>query len=313
MKHNDPMRYLAALDIGGSKAEAVLFQENGKILSHFVMPGGIPFELGVEPALKNALAVLEKLTAGEHKISAFYGSIATVQYYQDRFDEAFQKEFLEIGSIRLEGDGPCLISTEVGHNDGASLICGTGSSLYIRKGDKYHHIGGGGHLVDSCGSGFMLGRLALQAALRASDGSEPPTLLTEVIRQKAGCDIWKDFAAIYDGGRAFIASFAECVFQAREMGDITARRIFNRCASDLADLIWAACAELGDKYDLILNGGIFRNFPEYADVIRAQAPKGVNVILSDVPPIYGCAVEAMHDLGLTCDEIFKQNFMNSYK
>lgn len=307
------MRCLAALDIGGSKAEAVLFREDGTILSHFVMPGGVPFELGVEPALKNALAVVEKLTAMEQKIHALYCSIATVQYYQEIFDKAFAQVFPQLAMIRIEGDGPCLISTEAGHNDGASLICGTGSSLYIRKGDAYHHIGGGGHLVDSCGSGFMLGRLALQAALRASDGSEPPTLLTEVIRQKAGYDVWKDFAAIYDGGRAYIASFAECVFRAREMGDITARRIFNRCASDLSDLIWAACKELGDHYVLILNGGIFRNFPEYAEVIRAQAPKGVRVILSDLPPIYGCAVEAMYDLRLTCDETFRQNFMNSYK
>jgi N-acetylglucosamine kinase-like BadF-type ATPase len=137
--------------------------------------------------------------------------------------------------------------------------------------------------------------------------------LTDVIREKAGCDIWKDFPAIYDGGRAFIASFAECVFRAREMGDITARRIFNRCASDLSDLIWAAYKDLGGPYDLILNGGIFRNFPEYADVVRAQSPKDVRMILSDIPPIYGCAVEAMHDLGLTCDENFKKNFMASYK
>ncbi len=314
MHNNDLMRYLVALDIGGSKAEALLLREDGRVVSRLVMPGGVPFEMGLEPALNNAVSVVKKLLADcDKKIAAFYGSIATVQYYQDCFDEQFRKEFSEIGSVRLEGDGPCLISTVVGHRDGASLICGTGSSLYIRKGDTYHHIGGGGHLVDSCGSGFMLGRLALQAALRASDGSEQPTLLTTVIREKAGCDVWKDFAAIYDGGRAYIASFAECVFRAREMGDITARRIFNRCASDLSDLVWAAYQELGGPYDLILNGGIFRNFPEYADVIKAQSPKGVNVILSDLPPIYGCAVEAMHDLGLTCDEAFHRNFMESYQ
>lgn len=310
---NESMRCLAVLDIGGSKAEAVLLREDGTIFSHFVMPGGTPFELGVEPALKNALAVVEKLTAGAQKIHALYCAIATVQYYQDIYDKRFAEAFPQLEKIRIEGDGPSLISTEVGHKDGASLICGTGSSLYIRKGDAYHHIGGGGHLVDSCGSGFMLGRLALQAVLRASDGSELPTLLTDVIREKAGYDVWKDHAAIYAGGRAYIASFAECVFRARQMGDITARRIFNRCASDLSDLIWAACKELGDHYDLILNGGIFRNFPEYAEVIKAQAPKGVNMILSDLPPIYGCAVEAMHDLGLTGDETFRKNFMESYQ
>ena len=76
--------------------------------------------------------------------------------------------------------------------------------------------------------------------------------------------------------------------------------------------IWAAYRELEGPYDLILNGGIFRNFPEYAQAVKALAPTTVNVIFSDVPPVYGSAVEAMHDLGLACTDSFREKFLSSY-
>ena len=59
-------------------------------------------------------------------------------------------------------------------------------------------------------------------------------------------------------------------------------------------------------------GGIFRNFPEYAQAVKALAPTTVNVIFSDVPPVYGSAVEAMHDLGLACTDSFREKFLSSY-
>ena len=301
------------MDLGGTKAEAILFREDGEILSRIVRAGGTPFEDGPEKARDNAISVVrELLSGGDVPVSALYCSIASVHFYQSYFDEGFRSAFPQIGAIRLEADGMCLISGMLGHNDGASMICGTGSALFMRKGEEYWNIGGGGHLIDSCGSGFMLGRLAIQAALRADDGSADSTILGDLIREKAGKAIWKELTSIYAGGRPYVASFAPCVFQARNAGDHVARRIFNRCAADLADLTWAAREKLGGGYTLVLNGGIFHNFPEYANAVKAGAPKDVNIILSNVPPIYGCAVEALYDLGLSCSDDFRETFLSCY-
>ena len=307
-------RYLIALDVGGTKADAVLFSENGEVLARRVDPAGIPFDHGVEKTLQNCKNTVNKLIASAGvKVSAIYAAIATVEYYYADFVRAFS-EFFDIDSIRIEGDGPCLISGMLGHNDGACLICGTGSSLYMRKGDDYSHIGGGGHLVDSCGSGFALGRLALQAALRCGDGSSHETVLGRLITEKnGGISPWAEQTEIYAKGRSFVASFAGCVFEARNMGDTVARRIFNTGASDLADVIFAARRNIGQPFTLVLNGGIFKNFPEYARAVCALAPTDVNVIYSNVPPVYGCAVEAMHDIGLDCDEGFREKFIRTYK
>lgn len=306
-------RYLAALDVGGTKANAILFRDTGEIVANITDPAGIPFDHGFEKTAQNCKSTLDKLFAiADGPIDALYGAIATVEYYYDDFVRFFEQSF-PVGKIRLEGDGCALISGMLGHRDGACMICGTGSALYIRKGNDYKHFGGGGHLIDSCGSGFSLGRYAIQAALRAHDGSAEKTLLTELLDAQAGTEMWCNLVEIYAKGRSYVASFAPNVFYARRRGDLVARNIFNTCAADMANVVWAAYRELGEPFDLVLNGGIFAHFPEYAEAVRALSPPDIRVILSDAPPIYGCAVEAMHDVGLSCSDEFKKRFLTDYE
>ena len=308
-------RILAALDVGGTKADALLFRESGEVIARVVDPAGTPFDQGLELTLENCKNTLEKLFsyANGERIEALYASIATVEYYMEDFRAFFAETFPEVGKIRIEGDGCCLISGMLGHRDGCSMICGTGSSLYMRKGDDYGHIGGGGYLIDSAGSGFCLGRLAIQASLRAVNGGGAPTILTELLNEQGGCEMWDNMVGIYAKGRAYVASFARTVFEARRRGDVVAREIFNTCATDLANVIWGAYSRMGGGFDLVMNGGIVTNFPEYAAAIRALAPPDVNIIFSDVPPVYGCAVEAMYDVGLDCSPAFRERFLEGYR
>ena len=229
------------------------------------------------------------------------------------FRVVFINPDIALEKLRIEGDGPSLVSGVFGHADGAGMICGTGSSLYVRKGDDYYHIGGGGHMIDSCGSGYVLARRAIRAALRAVDGSEVQTMLVEMLEEAAGFPLWYRLDQIYTRGRSYVASFAHVLFEARNKGDIVARRIFNECASDLADVIWAQYKKNGGAYDLIFNGGIFRNYPEYADTVKAMAPKDMRIFFADVSPVYGGAVEALYDIGIRADEDFKEKFMKSYE
>jgi N-acetylglucosamine kinase-like BadF-type ATPase len=305
-------KYFAALDVGGTKAEAVLFREDGTIVAHIVDPAGTPFENGVARTQQNCKDTLTKLLShAKGPVEALYAAIASVQYYPEEFNTFFKENF-DAKHIRVEGDGYCLISGMLGHVDGASLICGTGSALYIRRGSYQTHLGGGGHLIDSCGSGFTLGRYAIQAVLRAHDGSAEKTLLTELLDAQAGTEMWCNLVEIYAKGRPFVASFAHNVFLARRQGDLVARNIFNTCAADMANVVWSAYKRLGGPFTLVLNGGIFRNFPEYAKAVQALSPADVTFIFSDVPPIYGGAVEAMYDAGLPVTDAFRKKFLADY-
>ena len=304
--------YLAAIDMGGTKAEGVVFTPDGNIIYRVVEKGGAAFDNGLDYTLTNLCRAISALVENSPEMpSVFYLGCAACEYYLPQFHEAVGR--FGFPKVRIEGDGPALISGIFGHKDGGGLICGTGSALYVRHGDEYYHIGGGGHMIDSCGSGYVIGRKAIRAALRAVDGSDSPTMLVEMLEEAAGFPLWYRLDEVYAGGRAYIASFARVLFEARNKGDVVARRIFNKCASDLADVIWAEYNKNGGPFDLIFNGGIFKNYPEYAAAVRALAPQDMRIVFSDVPPIYGGAVEAMYDYGVVCDEQFRETFMASYE
>ena len=305
---------LAAFDVGGSKIQAVIFTEQGHILAHEHDVGGNPLERGLENAADHYATVINRMinTAAVPCIDALYGGVAACEYFGDGLRQELEKRLKCVKHIRVEGDGCALISGMLGHRDGACMISGTGSSVYVRQGDGYYHLGGWGHLIDTCGSGFMLGRLAIQAACRAHDGVGEPTLLCELLEKQCGEPIWEHFITLYKGERPYIATFAGTVFEARRRGDRVATRIFNECVSDLANIAFAAYRRIGKPFDLVLNGGIFSSFPEYGEAVKALCPPEINVIKSDVPPIYGGAVEAMYDVGLGCDVNFKKIFMSEF-
>lgn len=310
-------KYAIAFDLGGTKIDTLIVSSDGEVIKRVSAAGGTPFDHGVKITFERCFAALDELIDNfPHKIESIYASIATVEYYIDEFIAAFKEKYGHItDKIRIEGDGCCLISAALGHNDGACMICGTGSALYMREGDSYKHIGGGGFYIDSCGSGFALGRKALQACLRADDGSTDKTVLCELIQKQAGGRPWSELLPkVYAEGRAYVASFAGAVFEARKLGDVTARRIFNTCASDIADVIWAARKEIGHGFSIAFNGGIFSHFPEYAEAVRALAPSDINVVYTSLTPVFGCAIEALHDAGIkvSVGGDFESRFAESY-
>ena len=308
------LEYFIGFDVGGTKTDAVLFQRDGTVAGHVFGPGANPLDVGFEEACARYLRAIDALRQQmppEGRIRCVYGAIACLEYFGDRVQQELCRH-VPAEKIRLEADGNCLISAMLGHVDGACMICGTGSSLCFRQGESCGHIGGWGYLVDSCGSGFVLGKKLLLAIARERDGRGEKTLMTRLFEQRFGQTIEAHYEKIYDGGRPYIASMAGMVFEARRQGDRVAAQIFDACVADLAELAWTGHRRFGGGYRLVLNGGIFRHYPEYVQALRAHVPPDIKLIDSDAPPVYGCAVEAMYDAGLTCGADFKRRFLSGY-
>ena len=142
-------KWMIAFDVGGTKTDAVLFRQDGTVEKHIIAPGYNPLDLGFAAASAGIEKVLKELcAAAQGLIAAVYGGVACVEYFGDRM-QAYLCKCIPAQHIRIEGDGPCLISAMLGHRDGACMICGTGSALYVRKGDDYDHIGGWGYLINN--------------------------------------------------------------------------------------------------------------------------------------------------------------------
>ena len=317
-------RLLCGIDIGGTKSYAVLFDRRGNVAARRISRGSTPIDLGNDEMIsiyRDAVKGIFELS-GPRVIESVYISAAAYELYPRFMSEAFGKIIAEACDekgqslkpvVRIEPDGLCLISAELGHTDGGGLICGTGSALFVRRGDESYRIGGWGYYFGSVGSGFQLARKAIQTAFKSYDGLIGPTVLTELLSQKAGCPLSEHYAALYRGGRAYVASFADCLFKAAAMGDEAAVEIFRSSARELAQLPAEARKREGSGFKIVMNGGIFSNYPDYAAEVIRLSPPDIEFIVGQTPPIYGCAAEAMHQLGADnlCDGTFRSNFIST--
>ena len=312
------MRYFLAIDAGGTKTDAVVFDETGHIIYRDLSAGNNGMDIGQDAAVKRLLDVLERTSkAAPEKFTAMYGGIAGVMPLGDFYSpHVLPRNYAD--SVRFEDDGRALISSTVPRNiDAGGMVCGTGCSLYVRKeGEPLRKIGGKGYLIDTGGSGFELGRDAIAMAFRYAERRCHHTLLYDLIRDHMGCEpeFWQ--RSIYHpvtGGRAYIASFARFVFDAYRQGDWAARELFEKGSSALADLTFAAATWFEGDFPIVMSGGMVTNFPEYAKAIEAKSSTRARMILADAPPVYGAAVEAMADGGLSVDETFRTTFLNDYE
>ncbi len=330
------MSFLIAADSGGTKTETILFDETGHIWYRDVDLGCNPLDIGLETArerletiLRRVIAQvpgsasLENVTAGMMKpqvidppVEAMYGAMAGSFYYKE--EEIFPPErymHLGIARFRTDVDGRSMLSSHFYREEECcGVVCGTGCSSWVRKvGQKeLIHCGGWGYLVDALGSGYALGRDAVRAAVRAEDGRGPKTVLLELVERELGTELKYGIPQLYAGGRRKIASLARLIFEGCRRGDEVSRQLMEQGAGYIAELIWVADSHMKESYPVVMGGGIVSAFPEYLEAIRAKAPSRARLILAEAPPVFGAAVEAMRECGMSCDEDFRQNFMTEY-
>jgi glucosamine kinase len=72
---------------------------------------------------------------------------------------------------------------------GIAVIAGTGSVAVGGSPGALQRVGGHGHLVGDEGSGYWIGRMALRAALAATEGAGPPTRLGDALTEAAGASL----------------------------------------------------------------------------------------------------------------------------
>lgn len=147
--------------------------------------------------------------------------------------EAFLAERLPFAAVALASDAVTACIGAHSGKDGAILIVGTGSQGLARKDGRTATIGGWGFAIGDGGSGAVLGRHLVRAAVRACDGLEPASRLTEAVMAGIGggpeaAVAWARTATPRD-----YAAFAPMLFAAAGEGDDTAGRIVRTGAVDV--------------------------------------------------------------------------------
>ena len=272
--------YYLGIDGGATKTSFVLADRSGTIISAVRLPSSNPFDIGFDRSTEILSRGIESVTRGisKRKISCFAGLSGGVS---GNMRERFKEYFGDFGFFKAENgsDAENIIKAGLGDRDGAVIIMGTGSSCFAQKDGQLTRIGGYGYLFDGLGSGYDIGRDAIKYSLLDDNGVGEKTLLTQMIKEKTGCDtVLGNLSYFYSINKAGIASFCPLVFEAYEKGDGVAVRILDANMSRVAELINYAADIIGKKTDVVLVGGLTNQYGVLSPIIEEHL---VNMRLSE--------------------------------
>lgn len=308
-------RFLA-VDGGGTKTEMVLFQADGRILKRLNGPStnasGIGFEASFATLSRMFCELLDVEIPAAAKLHAVFMGLAGggLAANQPRYRAWLEATFPDVPVRGNGSDAIGALNAGLRRGEGMVLIAGTGSIAYVRTGSRDFQVGGWGHLLGDEGSGYALGRMALTRALQGMDGRRPPSALTERLVSRLGKPLDLALPQLYAEGKCGIAALAPLVFEAAAAADPDAQRILQRGALQLVRLIRAGCLHLdAPPYRVVLSGGLWRapGNPLHR-LVAAHLDARFELICPTLPPLYGCALEALALAGMTPGPAFESHF-----
>ena len=285
-------RYLA-LDAGGSKVAAVLYDEDfGQVAA--VIGGSVRANTtSRDLAEKHIGQLIDGLELEGGEIEAVCGICEPCLLER-------------LGAVCRVKRAKCMNEFELGlsaagiFGDGMLAISGTGASLFCRCNGNVVQAGGYGAPVADEGSGYWMGRNAFIAAIRDDEGRGPRTLLADLIPRQLGFggrdDLRKAIFSIYgNGSRSPVACVARCaplVTAAARKGDAVAADILKDAGRLLAEQLLHLVRKhnLPDDLPLAISGSVWRGdalfFDTFRSLVRAQCPSRT-VIVPKFEPVLG--------------------------
>ena len=285
------MKYLIGVDGGGTKTAAALADIDGNIIRTAYAPGCNPNDIGFEQAMQNIFSAVQALNADIKDIAAIFCGVAgiTASDYSARANKWLKERFPFSRSEALH-DGINVIYSAFPEGDGAIVICGTGSSCFMKMGKEIIRIGGYGKF-DLAGNGYEIGKAAIGHSLKCVDGREESGVLDALVTEKAGgnpLDVLTDLIA---ADKKHIASFAPLVFEAYEKGDIYAAWILENQLEYIGGLISRAAEIYGGSIPVCMAGGIGKQ-EAAIKIIKKYIPPFVTLSPITTEPVYGAVAKA---------------------
>jgi len=317
------MALYLGIDGGGSRTQAVLGDEAGRILARAVAGPSNPTKVGIEGTKKELLRaarrVLRKAStaAGRGKLTNSHGvrarrrdplleavcaGVAGVDRPAlSRPLLAWLRRAIPARHHLLVVDAAIGLHAALGTGTGMVVESGTGSIAYARdRRGRILRAGGWGSTFDDPGSGYDLGRKAIMAALRHFDGRGERTVLSSRISRALGISGINQIVLKALNPQQVAALFPLVLEAARE-GDRVARRLCAQAAFELAEMALALGRRLGRRgiVPVVCFGGVFRSSPtlrrSFARFVHQRMPLA-RVRLLQREPVEG-ALAMARELG----------------
>jgi glucosamine kinase len=295
--------HFLGVDGGATKTLAVIVDARGRECGRGAAGSGNQAAVGLERAvasIRGAVAEALRQSGSDAPPRAAWVGLAGVDRPGDR-DRLLPHLGALAGTVRLTNDAE-LALTGLDGAVGVAVIAGTGSIALGRDAaGTTARSGGWGHIIGDEGSGYAIGRLALTAAARASDGRGSQTTLLPAIM--AEWNLSRPDAMIDrvypDGEKGLIARLSALVFAAARDGDEVARRIMRAAASELALAVVATGAMLDfpdGGLPVALAGGMLIHEGDFRAMVlrRIRRQRRVGQVALVAEPALSAAHAAVH-------------------
>lgn len=310
--------YLVA-DGGGSKTETLLFSGKGQVYGYGYAGASNPLSAGHDEAVSNVTKALSSVFIS---LQGMFPS-RTVLYIpgfeacRDMLPDTILRLSPEYQSDEYSAYFSCLDSP-----GGIILLAGTGSFASGRTpaGTRIN-AGGWGHLLGDGGSGYDIGRRAIQFLLSRRDDMLPLSPLDiqvlEKLKARDSCELIRQ---VYQAPnqRSLIASLCPVVGREAMYGNEEAIRILHEAAQELAKLVLSV-ANIMDGWNgqVGFTGGVSKLqdliMVPISNAIRTRYPHA-SLVKAKYAPLVGAAMHLLHEInGRPAGDTTGQALQNTYE
>lgn len=304
------MSYYLGVDGGGSKTYALIADGQGNIVGTGSSGNG-NHQLGYEQARRHigeavGQALASARLSPEQIDRACFGLAGADREADFRI---LRPMIAELGIPQHDIVCDTMIGLRAGtsRSYGVVLICGSGTNSAGRNpaGETYQ-CGGFSYLFGDFGGGGSLSVEAFRSVIRAWDGREQPTLLTELVLGSLGYDsVQAMFDDYLDHAKTPPRDLTKLLFEAANRGDAVASDILRRQGVELGKSASAVIHRLGmeeEAFDVVLAGSVLmRGEGDYVvepirEAVRGAAP-GASVVKLETEPVVGAVWMACEAAG----------------
>jgi len=301
------MKYLVGIDGGGTKTDCAIADLSGKIIRQSSGKPSNFLVIGVEEAVENIFALIEEnLFALEGDFSdvkqivigvAGAGRDEDAMILEKGFKDYAEQEGIHFKGVKVLSDAHIALEGAFPDSAGCILIAGTGSILFGKdETGNIHRVGGFGRLIGDEGSGYSIGRKALNAVSKASDGRGEETLISELLNEKMNSGYSSSIINKVYKEKLDVASVARIVIKAAVEGDPIAEDILDEEADELVLHIRSLTSKIQtDKINVAFSGSLLDNNNYYSELLNRKIKstlQNVKVVKPAFTPLGGAILFA---------------------
>lgn len=300
------VRFVIGIDGGGTKTDALIAGLDGTIIAechggptHLQTVGiqrsaEILYDLISECCTKAGCApdALQNIVLG---IAGAGRGMDRAEVVNTILAIGVKKKF-PLRNILVETDARIALEAALAGKNGIVVIAGTGSiALYRTEAGNILRSGGWGSILGDEGSGYAIGRDALNAVMRQHDGRTEKTLLTPKALQHFGASSPDELISKIYHDRVDLASFAPLVLDAVVERDRVAHNVIVRNANELVELVRVLTMQSRPKTKLpvVPMGRLLETDNVYAKMVKEKIARALPQIVIQKPKFpaaFGAAI-----------------------